>query len=368
MKVPYTIRMIGVGTIQPDAFGRKLDPKTVDALARSIKTFGMLNPITVLDHQKVSLGGTFGDGYRILAGNHRFAAALKDCLDEVPCIVMDDGEALLAELATVEENATRCDLTVVEKSIAYGRRKEIYDAIAAAKKNGTPLPQMLDTHVWERPIGGKPDGNKAANGQPSVETETEPLLKLEVAQAAPLQVSGFVHNPATGPRQHGGARPHDPGFGVVAGNEVGENKSTANRLAKHFTDLGAEDTLRASHTSLDSHAQLTALAELPPEEREQLIERAEHGEKVSATKAAKAVKAKRKPADPRKTFFKSLASGLEGAIKRIEKATGQPLETLGGPLEELGISGEIDDAIVDRLQASVKRLRRLLAEIDEFAC
>jgi len=77
------------------------EPKTVKGLADSISKVGLLNPITV------------DQDYTLIAGLHRLEAAKLLSWTESECIV-SSLEGLAAELAKIDENFVRKDLSDIE--------------------------------------------------------------------------------------------------------------------------------------------------------------------------------------------------------------------------------------------------------------
>lgn len=102
---------------------RSLDPVHVKELAESIRELGLLNPLTV-DREKV-----------LIAGLHRLEAVKLLGWAEVECTV-SSLEGLQAELAEIDENFVRSDLSVVEYGEMLLRRKEIYEAIHPEVRHG----------------------------------------------------------------------------------------------------------------------------------------------------------------------------------------------------------------------------------------
>jgi len=88
----------------------------IDSLAASIREIGLLNPINVTE-----------DG-RLIAGRRRLEACKQLGWDEVPTTIIDL-DALGSELAEIDENLIRDDLTVLERSEHLARRKEIYETL-----------------------------------------------------------------------------------------------------------------------------------------------------------------------------------------------------------------------------------------------
>ena len=109
--------------INVNAGRREADPEAVQKLADSISRVGLLNPITV-DQE-----------YTLIAGLHRLEAAKRLGWTEIKCTVSNlDG--LEAELAEIDENFVRKDLSDDEFRELLLRRKEIYEALHPETKQG----------------------------------------------------------------------------------------------------------------------------------------------------------------------------------------------------------------------------------------
>ena len=90
---------------------KNFDPAALEELAESIRTFGLIQPITVrpLD----------GEYYQIIAGERRWRAARMAGLRKVPVRVLEKtDDRLTAELALVE-NLQRADLNPLEEAEGY---------------------------------------------------------------------------------------------------------------------------------------------------------------------------------------------------------------------------------------------------------
>ena len=100
----------------PDERLRELKPGGVDRLVESMSQIGQLQPITILP-----------DG-TLISGLHRYEAAkrLGWKLIAVSVLDLDDAHAQLAE---IDENLIREDLTALERAEHLARRKEIYEAL-----------------------------------------------------------------------------------------------------------------------------------------------------------------------------------------------------------------------------------------------
>ena len=107
---------IHVDEIQIKSGRRELDVNHVRELADSIRELGLLNPITV-DKENV-----------LIAGLHRLEAVKLLKWPEVECTV-SSLEGLQAELAEIDENFVRNDLSTLEYGEMLLRRKEIYETL-----------------------------------------------------------------------------------------------------------------------------------------------------------------------------------------------------------------------------------------------
>jgi ParB/RepB/Spo0J family partition protein len=100
-------RQVALGEIRVPDNVRALDPEHVKALAGSIKLQGILVPVVVRDND--------GDGFELVAGFHRVAAAKSLELADVP-VVVRDVETEDADRAV--ENITRKQLNPYEEAKA----------------------------------------------------------------------------------------------------------------------------------------------------------------------------------------------------------------------------------------------------------
>lgn len=95
---------------------RELDPAWVEQLKQSIAEIGLTTPICVTPD------------LTLIAGAHRLAACKALGLKSIPAVILklDD---LRRELAEIDENLCRNELTVLERAEQTARRKEIYEAL-----------------------------------------------------------------------------------------------------------------------------------------------------------------------------------------------------------------------------------------------
>lgn len=114
---------IQISKIKVNPGRRAAAPERVAKLAKSIAEVGLLNPITL------DMANT------LIAGLHRLEAAKLLGWSEVDYTV-SSLEGLRAELAEIDENFVRTDLSAIEYGDLLLRRKEIYEALHPEAKNG----------------------------------------------------------------------------------------------------------------------------------------------------------------------------------------------------------------------------------------
>ena len=105
---------IPVDMIEPNPFQPRMsfDQDALQELAVSIKTFGLIQPITV---RKKS-----ADRYQIISGERRFKACRIAGMDMVPAYIRDANDQGMLEMAIVE-NIQRQDLDPIEVAMSYQR-------------------------------------------------------------------------------------------------------------------------------------------------------------------------------------------------------------------------------------------------------
>ena len=200
-------------------------PETVNAMAKSLSDVGLINPITVVA-AKVYDNSIFGDGFRVVAGNHRVAAARALGWQEIDAFVIADDDRLENELREIDENLCRAELTPAQRAYAIKRRKEIWEA--------------------RNPNSGKTFS--------TIEPRTPGRPKEFAADTAAV---------------------------------TGQTKQSINQHVSRAEALG-DDLLEVTGTSLDKGVKLDALKAMPEPERKELIQKAKAGEKVTARKQQEA--------------------------------------------------------------------------------
>jgi ParB family chromosome partitioning protein len=101
--------MIEANPFQPRT---DFDKEAIESLAQSIKTHGIIQPLTL---RRLS-----EDSYQIIAGERRFRASKIAGLDSVPAYIRLADDQLLLEMALVE-NIQREDLNALEVSLSMNR-------------------------------------------------------------------------------------------------------------------------------------------------------------------------------------------------------------------------------------------------------
>ena len=112
---------VRIADIEPrkDQPRKQFDRESLETLADSIATYGVLQPIIVRENEDVP--GT----YEIIAGERRWRASKMAGLSEIPAVVFDGDELRAAQVALIE-NIQREDLNPVEEAFAYGALIEKY--------------------------------------------------------------------------------------------------------------------------------------------------------------------------------------------------------------------------------------------------
>ncbi|MDR2470331.1 MAG: ParB/RepB/Spo0J family partition protein [Tannerella sp.] len=94
----------------PDQPRANFDDGALEELAASIRTYGIIQPITLKE--------TNGGRYLIIAGERRYRAAQKVGLERLPAYIKTAADEEISEIALIE-NIQREDLNAIEISLAY---------------------------------------------------------------------------------------------------------------------------------------------------------------------------------------------------------------------------------------------------------
>ena len=94
----------------PDQPRRDFDPEELEELAESIRTHGIIQPLTVREMPN--------GYYQIIAGERRWRASRLAGLEEIPAVIIEADDKKAMELALIE-NLQRSDLNPVEEANGY---------------------------------------------------------------------------------------------------------------------------------------------------------------------------------------------------------------------------------------------------------
>ena len=134
---PYKLLPIHKVEPNPDQPRRDFDEEELQALADSIATHGVVQPLTV---REVANGY-----YQIIAGERRWRAARIAELREIPAVIIEADDRKVMELALIE-NLQRQDLNPVEEALGYQTLMEEYGLTQedAAKQVGKSRPAVAN--------------------------------------------------------------------------------------------------------------------------------------------------------------------------------------------------------------------------------
>ena len=134
---------------------KKFNEDTLNELAESIKTYGILQPI-IVEQKK--------DYYSIIAGERRWRAAKIAGLTEIPCLIRNEDEQRVKEISLIE-NIQRENLNPIEKALGYRelidnynlKQQELADKLGINRTAVTNTLRILnlDKRVMELAIEGK---------------------------------------------------------------------------------------------------------------------------------------------------------------------------------------------------------------------
>ncbi len=123
------LRDLPTDQITRRADARAVNSDTVSGLVDSIGAVGLINPIRVRQS---------GEGWEVIAGVHRLEACKALGLAEVACDVVTDDD-LHAELAMIDENLCRAELSPSDRARQTARRKAIYIELHPETEHGANL-------------------------------------------------------------------------------------------------------------------------------------------------------------------------------------------------------------------------------------
>ena len=132
--VSLPIAQVEPGLKQPR---KRFDPETLADLAESIRTHGIIQPLTV---RRLSSGY-----YQIIAGERRWRAAKLAGLSEVPAVISEADDRRVMELGLIE-NLQREDLNPMEEALGYQALVQDYGLTQeeAAQRVGKSRPAVAN--------------------------------------------------------------------------------------------------------------------------------------------------------------------------------------------------------------------------------
>jgi hypothetical protein len=122
------ISVVDIGAIVVGERKRALREMAVGELAASIRTLGLLHPIMLAERD---------GGLHLVAGLHRLEACRRLGWETIPAIVRAGGD-LDAELAEIDENLKRAELSILERGEHLVRRSEILKEMGVRAPSGRP--------------------------------------------------------------------------------------------------------------------------------------------------------------------------------------------------------------------------------------
>lgn len=133
------LKTLKITEVEPnrDQPRKTFNQESLEELAESIKTYGIIQPIVVSKKEGY---------YSIVAGERRWRAAKLAGLEEIPAIVRDDDEQINKEIALIE-NIQREDLNPFEKALGIRHLMEKYGLTQeqVAKKLGKSRSSISNT-------------------------------------------------------------------------------------------------------------------------------------------------------------------------------------------------------------------------------
>ena len=141
------VSTLRIADIEPrsDQPRKQFDREPLEALAESIGTYGVLQPIIVRPNPNLA------GAYEIIAGERRWRAAKMAGLTEMPVVVLE-GDELKAAQVSIIENIQREDLNPVEEALAYRTLMERFDLtqeqvsqqVGKSRSNVANMMRLLD--------------------------------------------------------------------------------------------------------------------------------------------------------------------------------------------------------------------------------
>ncbi len=139
---------------------RSISKSKVDELAESIAAVGLLQPIVITEDNQ------------LVAGLHRLEACRQLGLMKINAVVIPNLQ-LQKEIAEIDENLIRNQLTVLEQCDQLKRRKELYEALYPETKRGGYV-RAADEEIQSEDINDKRVVNDAFSNRAAFERKVTP--------------------------------------------------------------------------------------------------------------------------------------------------------------------------------------------------
>lgn len=190
--VTLPISQVEPGLNQPR---KRFDQESLDDLAESIRTHGIIQPLTV---RRLASGY-----YQIIAGERRWRAAKAAGLAEVPAVIIEADDRKVMELGLIE-NLQREDLNPAEEARGYQVLMEEYGLTQeqVAQRMGKSRPAIANTlrllALPEDVMAMLEDGTLSAGharailGAPSAELQREAAKKVVDGQLSVRQTEALI--------------------------------------------------------------------------------------------------------------------------------------------------------------------------------
>jgi ParB family transcriptional regulator, chromosome partitioning protein len=161
----------------PDQPRKTFDEQALEELARSIKHYGILQPLIVSPHDK---------GYVIIAGERRWRAAAIAGLEKIPAIIRKPKELEQLEIALIE-NVQRVDLSPFEQAVSIEKLhtqfntsySEIAERLGKAQSTVNNIVRLLQLPA---------DAIKALQNNQITEGHARAVLALKAEPAAQAEL------------------------------------------------------------------------------------------------------------------------------------------------------------------------------------
>ena len=176
---PYQILPLHKIEPNPGQPRKDFDDEALQALADSIATHGIVQPLTVRQ-----LDGGY---YQIIAGERRWRAARLAGLSDIPAIIIDADNKTTMELALIE-NLQRQDLNAVEEALGYQALMEEYGMTQeeTAARVGKSRPAVANSlrllHLNPQVLEMVRKGDLSAGHARAVLALKEDRMQLQAAQ------------------------------------------------------------------------------------------------------------------------------------------------------------------------------------------